>query len=81
MTATASALICDVRTGFVYGLTEATDRQDQMASHWNSHDAVDQSRRIAEREAFNKLLDKFENLWDGIVAEHAHANTTRDQGG
>ena len=35
---TASAVLLDTRNGYVYGIAEATDRQQQLASAWTSGD-------------------------------------------
>ena len=72
VTTTASAAIYDVRTGFIYGLAEATARKSQLASVWTSDDAVDDSRQRSETEAFERLLDNFEKTWKGVVDEYAH---------
>lgn len=71
VTTTASAALYDVRTGYVYGLAEATAREKQIASVWTSQDAVDETRLKAERQAFEKLLEEFEKLWKTIVETHA----------
>ena len=64
---TASAILMDVRTGYVYGACESTARRKQLASTWTSRDAVDRSRRKTERQAFEDLLDQFEKLWKGVA--------------
>ncbi len=68
---TASAAFFDVRTGFVFGVAEANAEDKQIASAWTSHDAVEQSRHRAERQAFAALLAELEKTWKGIVEEHA----------
>lgn len=71
VTATASAALFDVRTGFVYGLAEGTAHDNQLASAWNSQEAVDTSRLRAERKAFEQMLGEFERTWTGVLDEHA----------
>lgn len=66
---TASALLMDARTGYVYGTAEATEKQTQPANLWTSADAVDQSRRKTERAAFVKLIDEFEKFWPWVIAQ------------
>ncbi len=68
---TASAAFFDVRTGFVYGVAEASAEDRQIASAWTGHDVVEQSRHRAERQAFQSLLPELEKTWKGIVEEHA----------
>ncbi len=70
VTTTASAVIFDVRNGFVYGLAESTARETQMASIWVSSDAVEDSRKKAETKAFEQLLDEMAVTWKGIVEQY-----------
>src|SRR4051812_844645 len=68
---TASALLMDTRNGYLYGIAEATDRQDQLASAWTSSAAVDQARRRTESKAFSKLVSELEKTWGGVVQTYA----------
>ena len=68
---TASLAIFDVRTGFVYGLAEASARQEQRATLWSSRQAVESARMQTEAESFDQLMLEFETLWKGIVETHA----------
>jgi hypothetical protein len=68
---TASALLMDTRNGYLYGIAEATDRQDQLASAWTSSAAVDQTRRRTESKAFSKLVSELEKTWAGVVQTYA----------
>ncbi len=76
VTTTASALVLDVRTGFVYGVCEATSQQKQLASAWTSDDAVDATRLKTERAAFEELLGKIEEVWHKIREQHGGASGT-----
>lgn len=71
VTATASAAIFDVRTGYIYGLAETTAKEAQIASSWSTPAAIDQARQRAEGEAFDQLVEEFEKTWKGIVEQHA----------
>jgi hypothetical protein len=71
VTTTASAVVYDVRTAFVYGLADATARESQMTSLWTSRSAVDDARLRTEAQAFERLMAELEKTWIGIVAEHA----------
>ena len=51
----------------MYGLAEATAKRTQLANAWTSEQAIDESRRKTEREAFEKLLDEFENTWNQVI--------------
>ncbi|MCG3138537.1 MAG: hypothetical protein HJJLKODD_02402 [Phycisphaerae bacterium] len=67
VTSTASAILMDVRTGYIYGALEKTSAQRQLASSWTTNDAIDQTRIKTEREAFVQLLDDFEKMWPAIM--------------
>ncbi len=47
---TASAVIYDVRTGYIYGLAEVTAKQTQWASAWDQDDAMEDAQHDAEKE-------------------------------
>jgi hypothetical protein len=68
---TASAVLVNVRTGFVYGVAEATASARQTTNAWNSVNAVDQGRLITENDAFDKLVRELERTWKNIVVEHS----------
>lgn len=70
---TASALLMDTRNGYIYGVTEASEKTDQLASSWTSEEAVEQSRRRVETKAFEKLVTQLETTWRGVVNEYAGA--------
>lgn len=70
---TASAVLLDTRNGYVYGTAAASARTTQLANAWTSGTAVDQSRRRAEREAFEALLADIERAWSREVAARAPA--------
>lgn len=67
---TASAVFVDVRTGFVYGVAEATARNKQTTNAWDTRNAADQGRLNTEREAFDGLVQELQKTWTSIVAEH-----------
>ncbi len=67
---TASAVFVDVRTGFVYGVAEATASETQTTSAWGTVNAADQGRLNTEQQAFDEMLGELAKTWKGIVAEH-----------
>ena len=71
VSATCAAAFVDVRTGYVYGVAEATATEEQRSGFWNTQDAIDAARVTAEREAFAGVLSEVETVWGAIVAEHA----------
>lgn len=73
VTTTASAAWFDVRTGYVYGLAEATATEKRLASVWSSQEAADNARVAAERRAFDGLLAELEKVWAVVLAQHARS--------
>ena len=71
ITTTASAVLLDTRTGYIYGSAEATDRSDRLANAWTSDDAVDMSRLKTESAAFDKLVIDLQKMWPGVVKRYA----------
>lgn len=71
VTTTASAILIDVRSGYVYGGAEATAKSDKLTSGWDSEDAVDETRLKTERESFDKLVGELEQTWTTVVATYA----------
>ena len=70
VTTTATALILDARTGYVYGGAETTEKSDQAANSWTTDDAVDDTRRRTESRAFEKLVGELEKTWPMIAARY-----------
>ncbi len=71
ITCTASAALLDVRNGYIYGVAEATTRSEQDTSSWNNEAGVDESRRKAESEALEKLVDELSVTWSNIIRQYA----------
>jgi hypothetical protein len=71
VTSTASAVLMDTRNGYVYGVAEATARQNRMTNAWQNEVACDETRRATETEAFGKLVDQLETTWIGVVGRYA----------
>ena len=76
VTATASAAVFDVRTGFVYGVAEASALEEQRGTFWSSSEAVDSARKKAESAAFQKLAGEIEKLWREILRTHSGRDMT-----
>lgn len=70
VTTTASAAFFDVRTEYLYGLSEATAQESKHASVWSTSDAVDDLRVGTEKQAFQNLLPELERTWSGIAAQN-----------
>ena len=67
-TSTASAILVDTRTGFVYGAAEFTAREDHWQHLLTSDRSVDGHRIETEKAAFQGLIDEFERLWTEVLA-------------
>jgi hypothetical protein len=68
---TASALLVDTRTGYVYSTYESTKRSDTRASVWGSQDAADAARRDNERAAFGDLVEAVAGSWPKLLDRYA----------
>ncbi len=71
VTTTASALLLDTRTGYVYSAYEVTQKTEALATSWGSRDTADEGRRNNEREAFHKLVDDIVASWPRLLERHA----------
>ena len=67
VTATVAGMLVDVRTGYIYGTTESTDTQEQIATVWDTEAAIEKARARAETNAFEGFVGEFEELWSGVV--------------
>jgi len=75
VTTTASAALFDVRTGYIYGLAEATHTTCHLASTWSTGKAIDNARTETEQRSFSELIDEFAETWDGVLSEYAQPAT------
>ena len=74
VTTTVSAAFFDVRTEYLFGLSEATSKESKNASVWSTSSAVDDMRVTTEKAAFQMLLPEIEKTWSGIVTQYAGRN-------
>ncbi len=70
VTTTASALLMDTRTGYIYSAYETTTKAGTLSTSWGSSDAADESRQRSEKEAFSKLIGEFEMSWPKLLDKH-----------
>lgn len=70
VTATVAGVLVDVRTGYIYGTTEASSTQEQRATIWSTQTAIETARLRAEKEAFDGFVGDFEKLWPGVVSTY-----------
>ena len=71
VTTTVAGVLVDVRSGYIYGTTEATAKEEQRATIWSTERAIESSRMRAEQAAFDDFVGEFGNLWKGVVDVHA----------
>src|SRR5690606_35163791 len=70
VSSTCAVALVDVRTGFVYGVAEATATEEQRSNVWNTSAAIDRGRLLAERGAFVDAFDQLERVWTDIYARY-----------
>jgi len=70
VTSTCAVAIVDVRTGFVYGVAEASATEDERSNLWNTTAAIESARLLAERRAFVDALAAVERTWSEIYAQY-----------
>lgn len=70
ITATASAVLIDVRSGFVYGVAEATAKTSGLTNVWESSNTVDRKRIQAEEDSFTQLMDQVAKTWAGVSRQY-----------
>ena len=78
VTATVAGVLVDVRTGYVYGTTEASATESHRASVWSTAMIVDSARISAEKEAFTDFVDEFAHLWAGVVNTYVRVAPGQD---
>lgn len=69
---TASAILMDTKTGYIYGALEEADRRSGLTIAWGSSSAIEAARKKAERAAFAKLLASFDPFWSRIYQRFHH---------
>ena len=77
VTTTCSAAFIDVRTGYLYGIAEATATETQRSDLWSTQSAIDTARLKAERAAFAASVDEIAKTWASINREYGHAAGTK----
>jgi len=64
---TASALLIDTRTGFIYAAFETNEKQKLLSDAFTSNLMADRARQNAEKAAFKGLVKEFETQWPAVV--------------
>ncbi|TAJ19109.1 MAG: hypothetical protein EPO68_06830 [Planctomycetota bacterium] len=65
---TASGALIDVRSGYVYGVADATETIKSSTDGWSLDEDIPRTREKAETAAFEKLNAAFEQRWKTHVA-------------
>lgn len=71
VTSTTSGALIDVRTGYVYGVTEATMTEEKRTNIWNKKDAIDSARLKAGTASFRAFIDECDDMWNEVVRQYA----------
>ena len=73
---TASAAMLDTRSGYVYGLSEASEEHEELQNAYKTQEEIDRIRRDVEGTAFTKLIGDVESTWKMVLAEQARPGGT-----
>ena len=68
---TASAILMDTRSGYIYGVAETTAESKQLTNAWQSSDAIDDTRKRTEKTSFTQLVGELEKTWPNVVKQYA----------
>jgi hypothetical protein len=68
---TASALLLDTRTGYIYSAYESTEREEKVSTAWGSAESADKARQETESHAFVKLIDSVVTSWPRLLARYS----------
>lgn len=75
--ATASGILLDVQTRYVYGSCDASAHKQVVASAWTSADQIDRTRLDTENSARAQMIVEFEKLWPSIIASLSNNASSR----
>lgn len=67
-----SAVLFDVQTEYVYGVTEANVQTHGRSSIWQTDSEVDTLRQQAEQQALANLMEQFQQQWPQIQSQLRH---------
>lgn len=60
---TASAIIIDTRSGYIYATAEVAEKDEKLTSAWTSRDDIERSRLKIEQAALDKLMGRLPVAW------------------
>jgi hypothetical protein len=70
ISSTASAILMDTKTGYIYGALEESNLRSGLTTAWGGRDAIEAGRRKAERAAFDKMLASFQPFWGRLYQRY-----------
>ncbi|MEM1444702.1 MAG: hypothetical protein AAGF84_01475 [Planctomycetota bacterium] len=68
---TASAVLLDTQSGFVYGVAEASAETGENTNIWRGLDGVAALQDEAEEIAFDRLVDQLAEMWTSVYSQYA----------
>ena len=71
VSSTIAGVLVDVRTGFIYGASESTEREEKGANIWSTKDAIDEARIKSEKASFKSFVNGFVELWNSVVEQYS----------
>lgn len=69
VTATATLMVRDARTGYLYGVMEETATNKGLTAGMDLHNAQERSKRNAKKKALDQLTAKLPVFWNGVLAK------------
>lgn len=69
---TASGLLLDTRTGYIYAVATGHSKKSQLANAWTSKEEADDARLRAESDAFKELVTGIEQTWPKLMLDSAN---------
>ncbi len=69
-TTTATAMLIDTRTGYIYSAYEATERNHAHSTSWGTRETADQVRRDTETKAFAQLIKNMVEDWPRFLERY-----------
>jgi hypothetical protein len=74
VTSSASAVLLDAHTGYLYASVEASSDKSTVSSCWAEDAAADTGRQDAETAAFERLVPEIEKAWGRVTAQYGPPN-------
>jgi len=69
VTATATLMVRDTRTGYLYGVLEESATNKGLTAGMDLHNAQERSKRNAKKKALDQLTAKLPVFWNGVLAK------------